>query len=283
MVNDRPIPEGKYVTTPGGQTFHYHEAGPRSTRRPTILFLHGSGPGASGFSNFKHNYPAFAAAGHHCLAIDYPGYGYASKPSNIDYSTEFYVQQFDEFLTALGIEQVVPVGNSLGGLLATAYTLRFPNKVPRLILMAPGGLAEAASYVPFQVGLHAMFSWVARRPTDEASFRSVLSLLVHDPAALDEDAVRERFPIALSQPSEVWTRMRVGQHVQRLSEIACPILAFWGAKDKFIPVSHGLTLVQHARDVRLIVSSRCGHWYMIEEREDFNRRCIEFLADTSSG
>ena len=279
MVNERPIPEGKYVTTPGGQTFHYHEAGTRSTRRPTILFLHGSGPGASGFSNFKHNYPAFAEAGYHCLAIDYPGYGYASKPTDLDYSTDFYVLQLDELVTGLGIEQVVPVGNSLGGLLATAYTLTFPAKVPRLILMAPGGLAEGSTYIPFQVGLHAMFSWVASRPTDEASFRSVLAHLVHEPAALDEAAVRERFPIALTQPSEVWTRMRVGHHTERLSEIDCPILAFWGAKDKFIPVSQGLILLQRAKDVRLIVSNRCGHWYMIEERDDFNRQCLQFLAE----
>lgn len=282
MATDRPIPEGKYLTTRSGQSFHYHEAGIRSPGKPTIFFLHGSGPGASGYSNFKHNYPVFAAAGHHCLAIDYPGYGYASKPTNVDYSTAFYVQQLYEFLTALGIEQVVPVGNSLGGLLATAYTLAFPSKVPKLILMAPGGLAEGSTYIPYQVGLHAMFSWVARRPADEASFRSVLSLLVHDPATMDEDAVRERFPIALSQPSEVWTRMRVGHHVERLGEIGCPILAFWGAKDKFIPVSHGLVLLERAKDARLIVSNRCGHWYMIEEREDFNRQCLAFLAEGSA-
>jgi len=282
MAPERPIPEGKYLKTPSGQTIHYHEAGPRRAGKPSLLFLHGSGPGASGYSNFKHNYPVLAAAGHHCLVIDYPGYGYASKPTDLDYSTPFYVQQFDEFLTALDIEQVVPIGNSLGGLLATAYTFAFPAKVPKLILMAPGGLAEASTYVPFQVGLHAMFSWVARRPTDETSFRAMLALLVHDPSALDEAAVRERYPIALEQPSEVWTRMRVGHHAERLGEIHCPILAFWGAKDKFVPVSHGAVLTQRAKNVRLIISSRCGHWYMIEEREDFNHQCLAFLSENGA-
>jgi len=279
MTNDRPIPEGKYLKTRSGQTIHYQEAGTRRAGQPSVLFLHGSGPGASGYSNFKHNYPVFAAAGHHCLAIDYPGYGYSSMPTDLDYSTEFYVQQFDELLTGLGIEQVVPVGNSLGGLLATEYTLAFPRKVPKLIVMAPGGLAEGSTFVPYQVGLHAMFAWVAQRPTDEGSFRAVLAHLVHDPSSLDESAVRERFPIALRQPSEVWTRMRVGHYTERLSELACPILAFWGAKDKFLPVTQGLVLVQRARNVRLVVSSRAGHWYMIEEREDFNRQCLAFLAE----
>jgi len=275
----RPIPEGKFFRSPGGYTIHYHEAGSRSHGKPTILFLHGSGPGASGYSNFKHNFPVFAEAGHHCLIIDYPGYGYSSKPTDIDYSTNFYVQQIHELLTGLGIEQVVPVGNSLGGLLATAYTLAHPGSVPKLILMAPGGLAEGGTYIPYQVGLHAMFSWVAERPTDLDSFRKLLSYLVSSPDALSEEAVTERYGIALEQPSEVWTRMRTGHHTDRLGEIECPILCFWGAKDKFIPQSHGLVLTERAKDVRLIISSRCGHWYMIEEKDDFNAQCLKFLRE----
>ena len=49
-----PIPEGKYAVTDGGLSIHYHEAG---SGEP-IVFLHGSGPGASGYSNFKGNYPS---------------------------------------------------------------------------------------------------------------------------------------------------------------------------------------------------------------------------------
>ena len=282
MDSARPIPEGKYFQTPSGYSIHYHEAGVRSSDRPSILFLHGSGPGASGYSNFKLNYPAFADAGHHCLVIDYPGYGYSSKPTDIDYSTEFYVQQLHELVTGLGITQVVPVGNSLGGLLATAYTLAYPGFVPRLILMAPGGLADGSTYIPFQVGLHAMFTWVTERPTDLPTFRKLLTYLVSSPASLSEDAVQERFGIALSQPSEVWTRMRTGNHADRIAEIACPILCFWGAKDKFIPQSHGLVLTERAKDARLVIASNCGHWYMIEQKDDFNAQCIKFLGETAA-
>ena len=277
MAGDKPFPEGKYFETPSGYTIHYHETGERGADRPSVLFLHGSGPGASGYSNFKKNFPAFADAGYHCLTIDYPGYGYSSKPTDIDYSTDFYVGVLHEFVNGLGIGQVVPVGNSLGGLLATAFTLAHPTLVPKLILMAPGGLADGSIYVPYQVGLNRMFEWVAKRPTDEASFRQLLTYLVIAPDQLGEDAVSERYPIALTQPSEVWTRMRTGNHAERLAEIGCPILCFWGAQDRFIPVSHGLVLLERAKDVRLIVSNRCGHWYMIEQTDDFNRQSIAFL------
>ena len=277
MTQAKPIPEGRFFTTPSGYTIHYHEAGTAAANKPSILFLHGSGPGASGYSNFKTNFPVFAAAGYHCLVIDYPGYGYSSKPTDIDYSDDFYVQQFVELLDGLEIDQVVPVGNSLGGLLALAFTLSHPDRVSKLILMAPGGLAEGSTYIPYQVGLHAMFSWVARRPTDRKSFRDLLAYLVVDPAALPEEAVDERFEIALSQPSEVWSRMRVGNFTERLRDIECPILCFWGAQDKFIPASLALVLLQRARDVRAIISNRCGHWYMVEQSDDFNAQSIAFL------
>ena len=276
-MKSKPIPEGAYLTTASGYTIHYHEAGERSADKPSILFLHGSGPGASGYSNFKGNYPVFAAAGYHCLAIDYPGYGYASKPTDVEYSRDFYVQQIHEFLTGLEIEQVVPVGNSLGGLLATAYALAHQDFVPKLILMAPGGMADGSTYIPYQVGLHEMFKWVAERPTDLPTFRRLLGFLVSDPGKLTEEAVHERYEIAISQPSEVWTRMNVGHLTEQLPNLNLPVLAFWGSRDRFVPVSHGQILLDRAPDVRLIVSNRCGHWYQIEQMDDFNRQSIAFL------
>jgi len=280
-ASQRPIPEGKYFRTREGYDLHYHEAGAPSKERPSLLFLHGSGPGASGYSNFKLNYPVLAGAGYHCLVIDILGFGYSSKPTDIDYTTDLYVDQFHEFVLGLGVEQVVPIGNSLGGSLAIAFALAHPRLVPKLILMAPGGLAPLASFVPYQVGLYAIQQWLATRSEAIGDFRAVLGHLVHDPACLTEESVTERFAIALDQPKEVWSRRRVRDHVERLSELKCPILCFWGSRDKFIPVSQGLTLLERAPDAQLIISNRCGHWYMVEECADFNAQSIAFLNGTS--
>jgi 4,5:9,10-diseco-3-hydroxy-5,9,17-trioxoandrosta-1(10),2-diene-4-oate hydrolase len=219
-----------------------------------------------------------ADAGYHVLAPDYLGYGYSSKPTDVDYDAAFFTKAMHELALATGASKIVPVGNSLGGVVALEYTLTHPAYIEKLILMAPGGMDHPANYAGFQVGLTAMFKWVADRPTDVESFRRVLNLLVHNVGDISDEAVRERFAIALSQPKEVWARMRTGSYAERLGEITCPVLAFWGAQDKFIPVAQSLVLVQRMRDIRLVISSRAGHWFMIEEKEDFNRECIEFLA-----
>ena len=81
------VPEGKYVTVTDGLTMHYHEAG--TGERGTVLFIHGSGPGASGWSNYKRNYPVLAEAGYRTLVPDTLGYGYSSKPEDGDYGLDY--------------------------------------------------------------------------------------------------------------------------------------------------------------------------------------------------
>ena len=60
-----------------GYEMHRSEIG---TGAP-VVFIHGSGPGASGSSNFRPNLGAFAAAGYRAIAPDLIGYGGSSKPS----------------------------------------------------------------------------------------------------------------------------------------------------------------------------------------------------------
>jgi 4,5:9,10-diseco-3-hydroxy-5,9,17-trioxoandrosta-1(10),2-diene-4-oate hydrolase len=68
------VPEGKFADVGGGLRIHYHEEGQGSP----VLFLHGSGPGASGYSNFRRNYPYFAGRGFRAIVPDTIGFGHSS-------------------------------------------------------------------------------------------------------------------------------------------------------------------------------------------------------------
>ena len=67
----KPVPEGSYADIGNGLRMHYHDVG----RGQPLVWLHGSGPGASGYSNFKKNYPFFAERGHRCIVVDNLGFG----------------------------------------------------------------------------------------------------------------------------------------------------------------------------------------------------------------
>ncbi len=279
-----PIPVGHYHSLKSGHRLHYLEAGTQIAGRPTVLFLHGSGPGASGYSNFKGNYPAFVDRGFHVLVVDYIGYGLSDQPADIDYTFDLHVGAVRELLVAKGIERVVPVGNSMGGAISLLYTLAWPEQVSKLILMAPGGLEDPQKFVPHSPGLQVMFQWTRERPTDEAAFRALMAQLVHDAADITDTAVAERFSIALKQPAAVFAFKPSPSGTplsfeERLHEIRCPVLAFWGSHDRFLPVRQALILLERVAKARVVISNQAGHWYMIEERDDFNRQCLSFLID----
>jgi len=106
MAQSSPIPIGKYFDTKAGYRIHYHEAGTLNSTKPSVLLLHGSGPGASGYSNFKGNFPFLAEQGYHCIIPDCLGYGLSSKPVDFIYSADNQVELLRELLTHIGASKV---------------------------------------------------------------------------------------------------------------------------------------------------------------------------------
>ncbi|MDL2354059.1 MAG: alpha/beta hydrolase [Pseudomonadota bacterium] len=272
-----PIPVGKTTLLANGLTLHYHEAG---AGEQVVVFLHGSGPGASGYSNFKHNYPLFAERGHRVIVPDLPGYGLSSKPENAEYVLDFFVDALRQFLQAIGVTRCALVGNSLGGAIAIKYALDYPRDVTRLILMAPGGVEERETYFQME-GIQRMVALFAGRQLNAVTMRELMLLLVSDPAHITDALIAERLPVCDTQPTSVLSSMRVPNLTERLGELACPVLGFWGTEDKFNPVEGVFKLMRHCRDARFVLLNRCGHWVMVEHRDTFNRGCLDFLAEAS--
>ncbi|MDS0795034.1 alpha/beta fold hydrolase [Burkholderia pseudomultivorans] len=273
MTTPTTPPDGIFTDVPGGLRLHHFEAG---AGRP-VVFIHGSGPGASGFSNFKHNYPAFAAAGHRAIVVDLPGYGQSSKPSDVAYTLDFFVGALYAQLTALGVGPAVLLGNSLGGAIALKYALDHPDAVDALIMMAPGGVEDRDTYFRME-GIQRMVKLFTHREMNDDTMRELLTLLVHDPAIVTDALVAERMKVCVEQPTEVLSTMSVPNLTDALGELRCPVLGFWGTDDRFNPVGGAMKFVERCRDARVVLMNRCGHWVMVEHAAYFNRECIDFLA-----
>ncbi len=272
-----PIPEANYLTLRNGLRLHYQELHSQGRQRGTVLCLHGGGPGASAYSNFRRNFDAIAAAGYHVLAPDLLGFGLSDKPDDIDYISDLHVDAMEELLQAAGAQQVIPLGNSLGGSVAIEYALRHPGRTKALILMAPGSVVDPKTFFGTTAGGAALAAFARERPVREERFREVLGLLVFDPGTIDDSVLAERLPIAQQQPSQVFTSVKIHPSWERLSELTMPVLGFWGSRDCFLPVSQALVLLEHAPHVKMVISNECGHWYMIEQADDFNREVAGFL------
>ncbi len=283
IMPTHPLPEsglplGDFITSPEGWRLHCVQAGERSDA-PSLLFLHGSGPGASGHSNFQFNYPALAAAGWHCVVPDLVGYGLSDKPADIDYLLDVFVDGVVASMDALGISRYVPVGNSLGGAVALKLALDRPDNVAGLVLMAPGGLEAREAYfeMPGMAAMGRFFAEVPPAQVTQTQMAELLKNLVHSPAHVSEQLVRERLAVFQTQNPRVITTMQVPDMTEQLAQIRCPTLAFWGANERFMPLSGIEKLARGVEDLQLDVWSRCGHWVMIEHAERFNREVLAFM------
>lgn len=270
------LPQGSYAQV-GEHRLHYHAVGPEDGF--PVVFIHGSGPGASGFSNFSENAQYLAHRGYRALMPDAIGYGLSDKPADAQYTLDFFVDHLLGLLDALGIERCALIGNSMGGAMAIRATLRAPERIERLILMAPGGLEEREVYMGMR-GIRRMLRCIyGPEGITRQGMAKVFELQLYDAADLSASVIDQRTEIALTQPINVFKTMRIPDQSAQLSEITCPVLGFWGMDDQFCPPSGAPKVAGSCPDARVILLSRCGHWVMVEHPALFNKAVGDFLDE----
>ena len=115
----------------------------------TVVLLHGK----NFFGEYwKATIHFLAENGFRVIVPDQIGFGKSSKP-NIHYSFHMLAANTKKLLDSLDIKQVIVVGHSMGGMLATRFTLMYPEIVTHLVLENPIGLEdyrEIAPYAPLE-------------------------------------------------------------------------------------------------------------------------------------
>lgn len=270
------LPEGKYADLPNGYRIHYLDEG----QGPVVVFLHGSGSGASGHSNFKGNYPYLVERGFRVIVPDHIGYGYSDKPDDVDYPLDFFVECIKQTLDQIGVERYSLVGNSLGGAIAIKFALDYPDNVEKLVLMAPGGVEDQPEYFKMP-GMQLMREvFTSPEPlTPERMKQFFIDAFVVDPSVVDDQLVQERFQTAQLQNPRVVQTMSVPNMTDRLPELKGPTLVFWGMNENMMPETGIMKLAKGCRNSRVILVSECGHWVMLEHRDMFNRMTLDFLQN----
>jgi 4,5:9,10-diseco-3-hydroxy-5,9,17-trioxoandrosta-1(10),2-diene-4-oate hydrolase len=275
-MSNLPVPEGHYASLPNGYRIHYLDEG----HGPVVVFLHGSGNGACGYSNFKGNYPELVKAGYRVIVPDIIGFGYSDKPDNVEYPLSFFVECVKQTLDVIGVDHYTLLGNSLGGAIALGFALEHPKNVERLILMAPGGVSDMPEYLAMP-GMAAMFKlFNSGEPVTEARMKEFFrKAFVVNPDIVTDDLVRERLALMKLQNPQVMKTMKVPNMTERLPDINAPTLALWGLNENMMPDVGILRLAKGLPNCRMVLVPQCGHWVMMEHRELFNRTVLDFLKN----
>lgn len=261
---------------------HYNDTGGEGE---TIVMLHGSGPGATGWANFHRNVEPLVSAGYRVVLMDCPGWGRSDsivcRSSRSELNARFLAGLVDE----LGIDRIHLLGNSMGGHSAVAFALANPDRVGKLALMG-GGTGGPSTFAPTPTEGIKSLQALYREPTIE-NLKKMMAVFVFDPTSVTEELYRVRLENILARRDhlENFTKSLAANPRQfpdvgaRLGEIAAPTLIVWGRDDRFVPMDIGLRLLAGIPNARLHVFGRCGHWAQWEHADAFNRLVLDFLAD----
>ncbi|VVE33739.1 2-hydroxy-6-oxo-6-phenylhexa-2,4-dienoate hydrolase [Pandoraea cepalis] len=274
----------RFVTIRDADTeyrIHYNDTG---SGAETVVMLHGSGPGATGWANFNRNVEPMVDAGYRVLLVDCPGWGKSDPVVNTGSRSELNARVLKAVLDALDIERVHIIGNSMGGHSTVAFALSNPARVGKLILMG-GGTGGPSQFVAMPTEGIKLLNGLYKDPTIE-NLKRMMNVFVFDASSITEDLMQARLDNMLANRDHLENFVKslaanpkqFTDYGARLGEVAAPTLIVWGRDDRFVPMDVGLRLLAGLPNAQLHVFNRCGHWVQWEHADAFNRMVIDFLA-----
>ncbi|TDX92735.1 alpha/beta fold hydrolase [Chryseobacterium daecheongense] len=125
----------------------YMDVKPKIPNGKTIMLLHGK--------NFNGAYweqtaKDLSEKGFRVIIPDQIGFGKSSKPQNYQFSFAQLAVNTKAILDELNVSNTIVLGHSMGGMLATRFTLMYPEMVEKLILENPIGLEDYKALTKYQ-------------------------------------------------------------------------------------------------------------------------------------
>jgi 2-hydroxy-6-oxonona-2,4-dienedioate hydrolase len=261
----------------------YHEAGDG----PPLLLLHGSGPGVTGWRNYRGNLPVLARH-FRCLALEFPGFGVSDPTAENPMAAA--PRAVLRFLEGLGLDRVDVIGNSMGGYVAVGLATARKDLFRRVVTI--GGVGRNILSPAPSEGLNLLVEFT-ENPIRE-NLVQWLRAMVHDPALLTEELIEERWASA-TEPSTLEASRRIyGRQAMAavlaaqdnsdqpiwaaLHKVTAPTLLTWGRDDRVTPLENALLPLRTIPRAELHVLPDCGHWAMIEQKAAWESAVLAFLT-----
>jgi 2-hydroxy-6-oxonona-2,4-dienedioate hydrolase len=262
----------------GDVHMHYNEVGSGDP----VIMLHGTGPGASSWSNFSRNIHAFGAQ-YRALLVDMPQYGKSQKVVIEGGRLTYTANVLRDLMDALGIARAHFVGNSMGGQAALKLAIDAPDRVAKLVVIGSNPVSYSLfTPTPLEGIKHIAGYYRGEGGPSLDKLRRLFQTILYDQSFLDEAALRERYEASVA-PEVVELMTNAPPANQDLSAelhlVKSPTLIVWGADDRFGALDVGLLLMRRIANSRMHIFNRCGHWAQVEHADAFNRLVLDFLAN----
>ena len=256
-----------------GLTIHYYEGGPAEGE--TLLMIHGFGANRDNWLRFAR----YFTHRYHVLALDLPGFGESSRP-DASYDVASQMERVRAFATALKVDKLHLIGNSMGGHISALYAARHPEQVLSLALFNNSGVTAPRKSEMIQRLERGEPNPLVARNAEE--FDALMNFVFVTPPVLPNSLKRyfaEQSVANREHYERIFTQLR-GNYVPlepELPKIKAPTLLLWGDKDRVLDVSSIEVMKPLLQRPSVVVMKDCGHAPMIERPEEAARHYQAFL------
>ncbi len=268
---------GSFVRLAHGFT-HYELAGPGDLR-PVVL-IHGfSVPCFIWDSTFA----ALVSANHRVLRYDLLGRGYSDRP-RVRYDIGLFVEQLLELLDGLDIGEVDLVGLSMGGAIATRFTVEHSARVRRLALIDPIGTEPMPLNLLYEAALLPGISEAALGVFGTEGMLSSLASDFFDPSEIARfrDQYRAQMQFRGFKRA-ILSTLRNGavngspQAYDALGQLNTPVLLIWGRDDRTLPLAQSTPILKRVPRAEFHIIDGAGHIPNVERPDVVHPILLDFL------
>jgi pimeloyl-ACP methyl ester carboxylesterase len=264
-------------------------SGNSTAKVPLFILMHGFG--ASTFS-WRYVMDSMSKQGE-VLAYDRPGFGFTDRPTswsgNNPYGFAGNFDLLDGLIERYGSgQEIILVGHSAGGSLAAEYARLNPEKVQRLILVAPAVYSNGSgtSWInPLKVipQIDRLGPVLVREIA--TSGQDLLKRSYYDQSQLTEE-VREGYLVPLQVNGwergfwEFSTAPRDSKLVENLASISQPTLLITGKFDEVVPTANTEKLATEIQGSAIVIIDKSAHLPQEEQPNVFNSAVSEWMKRT---
>ena len=261
--------------------------GPRMREKPVAFLIHG-GPGAD-HTNYK---PTFSPLSHQMQLVyfDHRGQGRSARGPKETYTLENNVEDMEALRQYLGLDKIVVLGSSYGGMVALSYTVRYPQNVSHLIVIAT--VADSRFLARAQEILE-------ERGTKD---QKAQAQRLWDGTFESEEQLREYFQVMRSMYSVTYdphSQQQIGDRailspdainvafggflrsynvLNQLYKITSPTLVIAGRSDWICPPEFSVEIARKIPNADLRIFENSGHLIRADEPEALLDAITEFLV-----
>lgn len=226
----------------------------------TVLFIHGAGCTGEVFGEHLR---AFAGS----YAPNLPGHLSEGAPESI---AEF-ADAIDSYVREKALDRVVVCGHSMGGAIALDLCLRKPSWLAGAVLLGTGARMRVAP--AFLDGLQSDF---------ETTARTIAGYFFAESTPERVDASVEMMNrVGQAQTLRDFRACNAFDVLDRLPEIAVPVLAVTGESDQLAPAKYAAVLGDRVPGAQARIVPGAGHFVMIERPAETNESIAAFLKGLS--